>query len=156
MRRKPLLTVALAAVGLGAIVVGIHQELLHLVPNGTITTGWGRSLNHEEILLARLGVLGLVGAVAATRWRYATVAPVATGLVVIFYPVRAVVHYARDPGLYTEVTASGGGTVRYVLGAEPFLLVAGGLLLVSAGVVGWRTHDAGDDTTPTTPEPSSA
>ncbi|WP_262176694.1 hypothetical protein [Haloarcula laminariae] len=156
MNRRSLLAVALASVGLGAIVAGSYQELLHVAPayEGTIETGWGGPRNHQERLLTRVGVLGLLGAVVASRWRYAALASVATGAVVLFYPVRAVLRYALDPGLYTEVTTYSGDTVEYVLGAEPFLLAAGGLLLVAAGVIGWRTHAAGTDAAASTRDPS--
>nr|WP_084510120.1 hypothetical protein [Haloplanus natans] len=98
------------------------------------------------------GLVG-VGAVAARRWRRLAVAPAATGFVVLFYTLRAVLHYALEPGLYVEVTTYGAPT-RFVLGAEPILLVAGGLLLVGAGVVGWRGADpdgAEDGETPRAP-----
>jgi len=145
MRTRRLVPVAVAIVGLAAIVIGVQQGLVHVAPGyeGTITTGWGGDLNHEERLLARLGLVGVVGTVAARWWRHLVVVPVATGGVVLFYALRAALHYALDPGLYIEVSAYGGPT-RFVLGAEPFLLVAGGALLAGAGVVGWRTRPDGD------------
>jgi len=146
MRPRRLVPVALALVGLVAIVIGIRQGLVHVAPgyDGTITTGWGGDLNHEEHLLARLALVGVVGTVAARWWRRLAVVPVATGGVVLFYALRAAMHYALDPGLYVEVSAYGGPT-RFVLGAEPFLLVAGGALLVAAGVVEWRARPDGAD-----------
>lgn len=142
MHRRSLFAVGAAALGFAAIAVGIYQELLHVASGyeGTIVTGWGRSLNHEEVLLARLGAVGVVGTITALRWRVVAVVPVAVGAVVVFYPVRAVVSHARRTGLYTEVPTVGGGTTRFVLGAEPFLLAAGGMLLVVAGVLVWRSH----------------
>ncbi|WP_430639249.1 hypothetical protein [Haloferax volcanii] len=141
MDRQRALAVVMAVVGFGAVVAGIHQELLHVAPryDGTITTGWGGRLNHEEYLLARLGGVGVVGTLAALRWKYAAALPVAVGGVEIGYSLVAVSHYVREPGLYTTVQTFD-GTTRLVLGAEPFLLVAGGLLLFGAGVVAWRTH----------------
>jgi len=141
MRTRRLVPVAVAIVGLAAIVIGVRQGLVHVAPGyeGTITTGWGGDLNHEERLLSRLGLVGVGGAIAALRWRRLAVVPVATGGVVLFYALRAVLHYAVDPGLYVEVSAYGGRT-EFVLGAEPVLLVGGGALLVVAGVVGWRAH----------------
>jgi len=138
MRTRRLVPVAVAVAGLVAIVIGVRQGLVHVAPGyeGTITTGWGGDLNHEERLLARLGVVGVVGTVAALKWRHLAAVPVATGVVVLFYALRAALHYA---GLYVTVSAYGGPT-RFVLGAEPILLVVGGALLVVAGVVGWRTH----------------
>jgi hypothetical protein len=147
MRTRRLAPVVLAALGALAVAVGVHQDLLHVAPGyeGTITTGWDGPLSHEEVLLARLGLVGLVGAGAAFRWRRLAVVPAATGVVVLFYALRAVLHYARDPGLYATVTAFGGESVRFVLGAEPFLLVAGGALLVAAGALGWGTRPEGAD-----------
>ncbi|AZH24153.1 hypothetical protein [Haloplanus aerogenes] len=155
MRPRRLVPVALAIAGLVAIVIGIHQGLVHVAPgyDGTITTGWGGDLNHEERLLARLALVGVVGAVAARRWRRLAVVPAATGGVVLFYALRAALHYALDPGLYVEVSAYGGPT-RLVLGAEPFLLVAGGALLVGAAVVEWRARPDDADGGASAPTPS--
>ncbi|EMA01555.1 hypothetical protein [Haloferax denitrificans] len=141
MDRQRTLAVVMSVVGFGAVVAGIYQELLHVAPGyvGTITTGWGGRLNHEEYLLARLGGIGVVGALVALRWKYAAVLPVAVGGVEIGYALVAVSHYVREPGLYTTVQTFD-GTTRLVLGAEPFLLVAGGLLFLGAGFVAWRTH----------------
>ncbi|WP_435067290.1 hypothetical protein [Haloplanus sp. C73] len=143
MQRRRALPVALAVLGLVAVLVGVRQGLVHVAPGyeGTIMTGWDGPLNHEERLLSRLAVVGVVGSVAALRWRRLAVVPAATGGVVLFYALRAVLHYALDPGLYVEVQVYGGPT-RFVLGAEPVLLVVGGALLVAAGVVEWRATDA--------------
>lgn len=142
MDRRRSLAVGAAVAGFLAVLVGIFQGLVHVAPayEGTITTGWDGALNHEELLLAQLGAFGVVGAVASLRWRHLAVAPLFVGGVVTFYTVRAVLHYARNPGLYTEVTTHSGGAVRYVLGAEPFLLGGGGLLFVAAALGGWRSH----------------
>jgi len=156
MRSRRLVPVALAVTGLAVVVIGIHQGLVHVAPGyeGTITTGWDGGLNHEERLLARLALLGVVGTAAAHRWRRLAVLPVATGGVVLFYVARAVLYAARDPGLYT-VSTYRGGPIRFVLGAEPFLLGAGGLLLVAAGVGGWRRHpDRRDDDSAATTAPT--
>ncbi|KAB1192273.1 hypothetical protein GJR96_01975 [Haloferax sp. MBLA0076] len=141
MTRQRILAVAVAIVGFAAIVVGIHQELLHVAPGytGTIETGWSGPLNHGENLLARLAGVGVVGTLATLRWKYAAVVPLGVGGVEIGYSLVAVFTYVQSPGLYTTVQTSG-GTTRFLLGAEPFLLVAGGLLLLVAGLVGWRTH----------------
>lgn len=111
-----------------AIVIGVRQELVHVTPGyeGTITTGWGGDLNHEARLLARLGLVGVGGAIVVPRWRRLAVVPAATGGVVLFYALRAALHYAFDPGLYVAVSAYGGPT-RFVLGAEPVPLVVGGI-----------------------------
>lgn len=142
-RRRRLGALLAAVVGFGAVLVGIHQELLHVgaAYEGTIETGWGGALNHEERLLASLGAFGVVVAVVAvaTRWKRAAVVPSAAGAVVLFYVARAVLHYALDPGLYTEVSVHG-DTMLFVLGAEPFSLAVGGGALVVAGVLGWRSN----------------
>jgi hypothetical protein len=142
MDRRNLLIVGVAAAGLLAIVVGVHQSLVDVAPgfDGRIVTGWDRSLSHEERLLAALGGVGLAGAVGATRWRTLQAVPVAVGSLVLFYTLRAVGQYAMRPGLYTDIRLQDGSTTRLVLGAEPFLLAGGALLLVSAGVISWRTH----------------
>ncbi|WP_251341823.1 hypothetical protein [Haloplanus halophilus] len=156
VRSQRLLPVAAAVAGAAAIGVGVHQGLVHVAPGyeGTIVTGWGRTLNHEERLLAWLGALGVAGAVGSLRWRRLAVLPAATGGVVLCYALRAVATYALDPGLYVEVSASGGPT-RFVLGAEPFLLVAGGALLVVAAVRGWRATADGTTDGDAPPTPSS-
>jgi len=95
----------IAVLGSIAIVVGPYQELVHARPatEATVVTGWGRGLNHEERLLALLGALGVCG-VAGTPWsKHAAAVPV-----VLFYPLRAVLHYARDPGRYAEVPSTVG------------------------------------------------
>jgi len=153
MRPRRLVPVALAAAGVVAIVIGVQQELVHVAPGyeGRVVTGWGGKLNHEERLLARLGAVGVAGAVAALRWRRLAVVPVATGSVVLCYALRAVLYYAFDPGLYTTVPVYG-GTTRLVLGAEPALLAVGGTLLVVAGVVrGRATTERVAEGTPLTP-----
>ncbi|MEF8788973.1 MAG: hypothetical protein V5A61_02495 [Haloarculaceae archaeon] len=147
MRYGRLVPVAIAVAGATAIVIGIYQGLIHVAPGyeGTITSGWGGPLGHEERLLARVGVVGVGGAVASRRWKPFAAVPIVAGGVVLFYALRAVVQYARSPGLLVEVSTYG-GPVRFVPGAEPFLLVAGGGLLVVAGAVGWRgpPNDAGE------------
>jgi len=154
LRHRRVIPVALALTGLVAVVIGVRQGLVHVAPGyeGTVVTGWGGDLNHEERLLTRLGLVGVAGTVAALRWRRLAAVPVATGGVVLFYALRAVTHYALDPGLYTEVRTAGGAT-ELVLGAEPILLVVGGGLLVAAGVVGWwerRWADGGASPTAAT------
>ena len=143
----------LAVAGFAATVVGVYQGLLHVGPGyeGTIMTGWGGDLNHEERLLVGLGAVGVGGAVATRRGRHLAAVPVAMGGVVLFYALRATVHQVRNVPLYTETTTYGGDPVVFVLGAEPFLLVAAGLLFVGAGVAGWRRHaDRPGDTGPST------
>jgi hypothetical protein len=139
---------ALAVAGVALTVVGVYQGLMHVAPGyeGTIMTGWGGDLNHEERLLVGLAVVGVGGAVATRWWKQFAAVSVAMGGVVLFYALRAVAHQVRNVPLYTETTMYGGDPVVFVLGAEPFLLVAAGLLLVGAGVAGWRRHaDRTDD-----------
>jgi hypothetical protein len=151
MQHRRHLTVVIAAAGLLTVVLGVHAELLHARPmyDVTVETGWGHldghplwihSLNHEERLLASLSGVGLLGSVVATRWRPAAAMPAASGVIVVFYPVRAVVRWASSPqfGIYTGIPGVGNPSGRFVLGAEPYLLVVGGLCLVGAGLVGWR------------------
>mgnify|MGYP000191631765 CR=1 FL=1 len=141
MDDRRLLPVALAVVGCATVVAGVYQGLIHVAPGyeGTVVSGWGGELNHEELLLVRLGLLAVVGTVAARRWSYLAGVPILLGAVVVFYAVRAVYGLVRSPRpLYREVSIHGAGfggdPVVFVLGAEPFLLAAGGLLLVGAGV----------------------
>jgi hypothetical protein len=141
MDRRTTVSLALAAAGLVAVVVGVHQELLQFRPmyDATVETGWGGSLNHEERLLARVAVVGLLGVVASLRWRLAAIGSLAAGLVVSFYAARAVAHHAAEGALYTGLPIAGGATGRLLLGTEPYWLLLGGACLVVAGVVRLRT-----------------
>jgi hypothetical protein len=147
MEHRRLPPVTLAVVGCVAIAVGVHQGLVHVAPgyDGTVTSGWDGPLSHEEVLLVQVGVVGVVGAVAARRWKGLASVPVATGVVVLFYAFRAVYSLVRSPRpLYREFSMDtagfGGEPVVFVLGAEPFLLAAGGLSLVGAGVAALRSR----------------
>ncbi len=138
-----LLPVMIAVTGFVAIVFGTHQGLVHVAPGyeGTITSGWDGDLNHEELLLVLVGGVGIGGAVAARRWKHLASIPVLMGGVVLFYVFRAVLGQFRSPhSLYREYTLHPPGseeyTVMIVLGAEPFLLAVGALLLVGAGIAG--------------------
>lgn len=144
MNRRERLAAGLAVAGVAAVVVGVSQHGLAVAPGyeGQVQTGWGGDPNHEERLLVGAAALGAGSALASVRWRRLAGATVATGAVVVFYPVRAVATWARDPGLYTEVPLYSGETTRFVLGPEPFLLAAGGCLLALAGVLGWRARSA--------------
>lgn len=148
-RYGPLL---LGVLGCVAVVVGVYQGLVHVAPGyeGTIMSGWDGPLSHEEVLLAQLSVVGLGGVVAARRWRQLAGVPLAAGGIVLFYAFRAVVGLVQSPRpLYREFSPRGGGfagePVVFVLGAEPFLLVAGGLLLVGAGIAGLRWRTGGEE-----------
>jgi hypothetical protein len=139
--------VVLAVAGGVAIVVGIHQGLVHVAPGyeGTIVSGWGGKLNHEERLLAAVGAVGIAGSIAARRWRRLCVVPIAAGGVVLFYALRAIGHWVWRTPLYVETSIDDGDPTVFVLGAEPFLLVIGGALLIAAGVLGWRRHSTESD-----------
>ncbi|USZ69833.1 hypothetical protein NGM10_15620 (plasmid) [Halorussus salilacus] len=142
MERRAFLPGGLAVAGALMVLIGIHQDLLLVRPayEGAIETGWDGPISHEERLLAQASVLGLLGGIATVRWRFGAVLPLAVGGVVLSYSVRAVGHYARDPGLYTGVPFVGRATSRYVLGLEPYMLVGAGLLFVASGVVGIRSR----------------
>ena len=142
MNRRALLPGGVAIAGMLAIVIGIYTELLTMRPGigGTIETGWGGPLNHEEQLLAGLSIVGTISAFAAIRWQRVALLAQAVGGVVLFYALRAVVGYAFDPtlGIYTGFPVLDGTGGRVIFGAEPYLLVLGGLLLIAAGVLGFR------------------
>ena len=147
MRTKPVLPVVVAVAGLAGIVVGIYQGLVHVAPGygGTISSGWGGTLNHEERLLASIAAVGIGGTVASLRWKRFCAVPVAAGGVVLFYALRAILQYVQTVPLYAETTTRSGEPVVFILGAEPFLLILGGVLLVGAGLLGWRQQTNRDD-----------
>ena len=142
MGNNTVVPIALAIAGFGAIVVGIHQGVVHVAPGyqGTITTG-GDVLRRREWLLTGMGAAGLVGAAVSLQSKRLSVVPVVLGGVVLFEAVRTMVLKAQSLPypLYTETTyVLSGEPVMFIFGAQPFLLVAGGVLLVCAGLVGLR------------------
>lgn len=151
------LPLALAIAGFAAIVIGIYQGLVHVAPGYgelTIVTGWGGELSHEERLLAALGAVGLGGIAGSRRWTQLAVVPVAMGAIVLFYALRAMLHYVQHVPLYTEVRTNGGDPAMFILGAEPFLLIGGGLLLIGAGIASRRrqpSREEGDETSAAPP-----
>lgn len=157
MRNRRLFPVVLAVGGFVAVAVGVYQGVIHVAPGyeGTIRSGWGGPLNHEEILLAQLSAVGIGGAVGALRWRRLAAVPIAAGGVVLFYAVRALLHQVQTRSLYTERATRSGEPIMFVLGAEPFLLIAGGVLLVAAGVGGWRHRANRSDGSEHSTAPSS-
>lgn len=142
METREIVPVMMAAVGCTAIVIGVYQGLVHVAPGyeGTIMTGWDGDLNHEEELLALLGAVSVGGSVAALRWRRLGSVPLVVGGIVLFCALRAIFSIFRSPNypLYREFSPRAPGfegeTVMFILGAEPFLLIAGGLLLMGAGI----------------------
>ena len=152
----------MAVAGCAAIGIGVYQGLVHVAPGyeGTITSGWDGELSHEEVLLAQFGVVGVGGAVAAVRWKRLASVPFVMGGVVLFYTLRAMFGWFQSPGrpLYREFSPRAPGfegeTVVFILGAEPFLLAAGGLLLMGAGIARVRLRTPGEEREEVTP-PSS-
>ncbi|WP_128476860.1 hypothetical protein [Halorussus pelagicus] len=159
MENHRLVPVVMAVAGCAAVVVGVYQGLVHVAPGyeGAIVSGWGGDLNHEEVLLAQLGVVGVGGAIGALRWKRLASVPFVMGGVVLFYALRAVFNLfqsSRRP-LYREFSPQAPGfegeTVVFVLGAEPFLLAGGALLLIGAGIAGSKLRtpaESGDEVTP--------
>ncbi|QZP38285.1 hypothetical protein [Halobaculum magnesiiphilum] len=138
---------ALAIAGFAAIGVGVYQGLVHVAPGyeGTIMSGWDGSLNHEEVLLVQLGALSVGSVVAGLRWKRLSHLSFVMGGIVLFYAVRAVFNLVQSPRpLYREFPVQGAGfdgdTVMLVLGAEPFLLAAGGLFLMAAGLASFTSR----------------
>jgi len=161
MERHRLVPVAMAVAGFAAIAIGVYQGLVHVAPGyeGTIVSGWGGSLNHEELLLVQVGALGVGSVVAGRRWERLSGLSAVTGGIVLFYAFRAVFHLVQSPRpLYREFAVQGGGfegdTVAFVLGAEPFLLAVGGLLLLAAGIEPFTDRIPGRGGDEGTPRPS--
>lgn len=154
---------ALALAGFVAIGIGVFQGLVHVAPGyeGTIMSGWGGSLSHEEVLLVQLGAVGVGSVVAGLRWNRLSSLSVVMGGVVLFYAVRAVFNLFQAPNpLYREFSMHGAGfegdTVMFVIGAEPFLLAVGGLLLIGAGLAPFTSRRFKRGGEETTPRPSRA
>lgn len=138
MDRRALLPTGLALAGLVVVLLGLHQELLTARAAGgpTVTTGWGRDLNHTERLLGALATVALPVAAVSVRVRRAGYLVQAVGATVLWFALTASVHWLGQPEVYTGLPVAGGTTGEFVLAAEPYLLLAGGLLLVAAGAVG--------------------
>jgi hypothetical protein len=142
MDRRALLPTGLALAGLVVVLLGLHQELLTARAAGgpTVTTGWGRGLNHEERLLGALATAALPLAAAAARVRRIGYVVATAGGVVAGVALWAAGSWLAEPWVSTGVPGDA-GTV--VLGAEPSLLVLGGLVLVASGLVGALMPPAG-------------
>lgn len=161
MENHRFVPVAMAIAGFAAISIGVYQGLVHVAPGyeGTIVSGWGGSLNHEEVLLVQLGALGVGSVVAGLRWQRLSGLSVVVGSIVLFYAVRAVFNlFQSSRPLYREYTVQGAGfggdAVMFVLGAEPFLLTAGGLLLIGSGLAPFTSRLVRRDSEEATPGPS--
>lgn len=155
MNRNAVIPTALAVAGFAAIVVGITQGVLQVAPgyHGTINAG-AEGFNRRDWLLAGMGVVGIVGAIVSLRRKSLSTVPVTVGGVVLFEAFRTMILAARGLHypLYTQTTyRRSGDPVKFVFGAEPFLLVAGGVLLVGAGIVvlrGRGDRESGDEMPP--------
>jgi F0F1-type ATP synthase assembly protein I len=163
MESNRFVPLAMAIAGFAAISIGVFQGLVHVAPGyeGTIMSGWDGRLNHEEVLLVQLGALGVGSVVAGLRWKRVSGLSFVMGGVVLFYAGRAVVNlFQSSRPLYREFTMQGAGfegeTVMFVLGVEPFLLAAGGLLLIGAGLTPFTSRLFKRGGEETTPRPSRA
>lgn len=145
VKERGTVPVVLAVAGFAAVVVGIHQGVVHVAPGyqGTINSGGGEVFDRRGWLLAGMGAAGIVGAAVSLRRKRLSVVPVAVGGGVLFEAFRTMILLALSLPypLYTETTyRRSGDPVMFVFGAEPFLLVAGGILLVGAGFARLRRH----------------
>lgn len=144
--------ILLSMAGFVAVIVGVQQGVLHVAPGyqGTINAS-AEAFGRRKWLLAGLCVVGVAGAVVSIRRKRLAVVPVAVGGVLVFEAVRTTVLAATGLPypLFAETTyRRSGEPVMFILGAEPFLLVAGGVLFVGAGIVRLREHrnrEVGDD-----------
>ena len=162
MENHRLVPVVMAVGGCATIVIGVYQGFVHVAPGyeGTLMSGWDGELSHEEVLLAQFGVVGVGGAVAALRWKRLASVPFVMGGIVLFYTLQAIFSWFRSPGrpLYREFSPQAPGfegeTVMFILGAEPFLLAAGGVLLMGAGIARVKLRTPGEEREEVTPSPS--
>ena len=151
--------ILLSLAGFVAVVVGVQQGVLHVAP------GYGGTINaSEEVfgrrkwLLAGVGAVGVVGASLSSRRKRLSAVPIAVGGVVLLEAFRTTVLAATslDYPLFTETAyRRSGEPVMFVLGAEPLLLAAGGVLLVGAGIVGLRAHGNRENDEEMSPSPST-
>lgn len=149
MESRDVIPAGLALTALALVVVGIHQELLttRFAGGPIIETGWGGDLSYQERQLGALVAGALPVAAASARYRRAGYLVQAVGAVVLGATLLATTHWIGQPEVYTGLPVAGGASGVFVLGAEPYLLVVGGLLLVGAGVAGARPDatDAADN-----------
>lgn len=136
--------IILSVAGFVTVVVGVHQGVFHVAPGyqGTINAG-GEALGRREWLLAGVGAVGVVGAALSIRRKRLSVVPAVVGGIVLFEAFRTIIiaWNALPYPLFTETTyRRSGEPVMFILGAEPFMLMAGGVLLVGAGIAGIRGY----------------
>ncbi|WP_267639709.1 hypothetical protein [Haloarchaeobius amylolyticus] len=144
--------IILSVAGFVTVIVGVQQGIFHVAPGyqGTINAG-GEALGRREWLLAGVGAVGVVGAALSIRRKRLSVVPVVGGGIVLFEVFRTIIiaWNALPYPLFTETTyRRSGEPVMFILGAEPFMLIAGGSLLFGAGIAGIRgsTHrEDGDE-----------
>jgi len=136
--RPALVSAALSVVGLAAVLVGVHTESLHAAASSgyTVQTGWDGPLNYQELELIELAALGVLGALAAVRWQRAAYGTLLAGGLVLVYPLRFLAD--RFESVSQGLDVGGGTTIDVSFGAEPYLLLFGGTVLVLAGVAGVR------------------
>lgn len=158
LRGRHALAVLLALVATAAILLGARSELVTLRPTydgslRAVQAGAGVRVGHGERFLAQLGGLGTVGALLSARWRRAGLVTQLCGGAVLLFAGLAVLHQYRAFDLYTGIRFLGGSSGAVVLGATPYLFALGGVLLVTAGVAGYRSS-GGSVTTPAAREPA--
>jgi len=133
-----LVPVAISVGALATVFVGVHTESLHAAAASgyTVQTGWDGPLNYQELELVELAALGVLGALAAVRWRRAAYGTLLAGGLVLVYPIRFLAD--RFESVSQGLDVGGGTTIDVSFGAEPYLLLFGGTVLVLAGVAGIR------------------
>lgn len=133
---NPVVPVALALGALAAILTGVFADALHARPvyNYTIQTGWDGPLNYQEREMLELAAIGVLGTIAAVRWRRAAYAALVAGVLVAYFPVTFLAAWL--PTAYTGLPVAAGAGGEVYLGAEPYLLLVGSFLLAFAGLVG--------------------
>ncbi|WP_277555031.1 hypothetical protein [Halobaculum limi] len=151
--------ILLSVVGLVAVIVGVQQGVLHVAPGyqGTINAS-EELFGRRKWLLTGAGAVGVVGAISSIRWKRLSVVPVAVGGIVFVEGLWTAILAATglDYPLFTETTyRRSGDPVMFILGAEPFLLVAGGVLLAGAGIAGRRVHRNRQDEEKSSPPSTS-
>ena len=144
LRGRSALAVLLALVAVAAVLLGSRFELVALRPayDGplrAVEAGAGARVGHEERFLVQLAGLGCVAALLSARWRRAgLVTQLCGGAVLLSAGLDALYQYEAFD-LYAGVRLLDGASGAVVLGAAPYLFALGGILLVTAGAVGYRS-----------------